>query len=89
MLKRTHFLGERKTENNTDVDNQNHEGSHSEKVFARSSKTAHDTTIKRRNSQNLKENRYSVADKIDFGSYICFMFAYILFNIIYLIQYTN
>ena len=90
MLKRTCFLGERKTIPDNNTDNQKHEGSHSEKVFDRRSKTTRDDrALERRYSQNIKEGRYSVTDKIDFGSFICFMFAYLLFSFVYVIQYAN
>ena len=82
MLKRTHFHGVRETtgDKNKDADIQNLEGSQSNKVFARIAKTAHDKAL---------ETRYSVADKIDFCSFIFFVFAYILFNVAYIIQCAN
>ena len=82
LLKRTYFLGERGTlvDKTADVDNQKNQGSHIEKAFDRRLKRAHDIAL---------QTRYSIADKIDFGSFIFFMFAYVLFNVGYIIQYAN
>lgn len=75
MLKRANLLGVNETIAHKNRDNKKHEGS--ELKFARRSKTAHDIGL---------ETRYSFADKIDFGSFIFFVFAYILFNVAYIMQ---
>ena len=80
ILTRTHFLGVRQTTSSKYMDNEKHKKSKSKKVFPRISKTGHNRAL---------EMRYSVSDKIDFASFICFMFAYILFNVAYIIECAN
>ena len=41
------------------------------------------------NQRKFDEERYTIADKIDFASFILFTSAYILFNIAYMTQYSN
>ena len=41
------------------------------------------------NLRKFGEKQYTIADKIDFASFVLFTFAYILFNVVYMIQYSN
>ena len=70
-------------------DIQENGGPKSAKLFGIRSRKHNVIALENIKAEVHKDNRYSVTDKIDCGSFICLMFLYILFNIVYLIQYAN
>ena len=91
MLIRAQLLdgGPNTTENKTDEDIQTYEGPTSAKILTRRSTKVNGVAMEHRRSRLIKEGRYSVIEKIDFASFVFLMFAYILFNIVNVLQYAN
>ena len=91
ILKRVNLIEGRKNivANNTDEAIQKHATSSLATMFHRPSNKRNDILFDERGARNIKENRYSVIDKVDFGSFVCFLFSYILFNFLYIILYAN
>ena len=46
-------------------------------------------TFKSIDATSIREKRYSKADKIDFASFLVFSTAYVIFNCIYMMQYSD
>ena len=91
MLIRAQLLDGRTNtgENKTDEDFQTYEGPISAKMLTRRSMKVNGVAMEHRISRLIKEGRYSVIEKIDFASFVFLMFAYISFNIVYVLQYAN
>lgn len=73
----------------TDEDIQPYEGTKSGKMFSRRASKQSGVAMDQRRARQIKGGRYSVTEKIDFASFVVLMFSYILFNIVYVLQYSN